>query len=835
MAVLRIRKILCNILSICIVLGIIVMPSASADGKPGYLVKGEVSGGSFKVEVYLQNTHSYGGRFALAYDKNVLEIADDSALDKAVKQASGVTVTNEGHDDSVLLGNGYAMFAWYSTRITGLNATTGDKLIATLTFNFKEGQSEADFSRNTLGLYYVNETMVDGWDSSSEIISNENDALVAYRNTAVDERFIAGLVFDYYNCDYVPIITHRVRMNVRNSAGQPLSASAMLGGIESTTDTDGYADFDMQSETYFYRVSTDGYEIKSGYYIVGEEDSVFNVTLRSYSEIALDIANSIDIGYAEGDSSKSVTTDIILPTENEYGTITWASDNQAVSEYGAVKRGEDDIPVRLTATVNVNGSLATKSFDVIVKSRLTAEQKNKEVVSQDKANLEIVYAPGDYDENVTTNLTLPECGSAGSIISWSSNNESVISSVGVVKRQQYDMWVTLTADIIRGTVYETKTFSVLVKGTGKATEVENTEDPEDNDEIPENSPAPINVEVPIEGAEALIQRIVDTLEIGYANGDSEKSVTMKLTLPTVGTEGIPINWTSSLPAVVTPYGGVVRQVEDTNVTLTATVSYGDISLEKVFTVTVKAADEIPQNPNNGQEEEIAVKNHRSSSGRTSTSESGNSGSGGGGTTGAVTVPTATAEPSTISDNANNEKKQRFIDIDDVPWAQNAINTLADDGVISGTSANTYSPHLSIRRADFVMLLVKLYKLDTEITETFEDVTEDKYYYSDVSKAKSLGIISGIDETHFKPEDSISRQDMMIMTYRALMKLNKVEEVDEADITTFKDYKNISDYALAGVKYLVSAGVVHGDTDFNINPKANTTRAETAVFLFGLVK
>ncbi|MBQ2669669.1 MAG: S-layer homology domain-containing protein [Clostridia bacterium] len=506
-----------------------------------------------------------------------------------------------------------------------------------------------------------------------------------------------------------------------------------------------------------------------------------------------------------------------------------------MSEYGAVKRGEDDIPVRLTATVNVNGSLATKSFDVIVKSRLTAEQKNKEVVSQDKANLEIVYAPGDYDENVTTNLTLLECGSAGSIISWSSNNESVISSVGVVKRQQYDTWVTLTADIIRGTVYETKTFSVLVKGTGKATEVENTEDPEDNDEIPENSPAPINVEVPIEGAEALIQRIVDTLEIGYANGDSEKSVTMKLTLPTVGTEGIPINWTSSLPAVVTPYGGVVRQVEDTNVTLTATVSYGDISLEKVFTVTVKAADEIPQNPNNGQEEEIAVKNHRSSSGRTSTSESGNSGSGGGGTTGAVTVPTATAEPSTISDNANNEKKQRFIDIDDVPWAQNAINTLADDGVISGTSANTYSPHLSIRRADFVMLLVKLYKLDTEITETFEDVTEDKYYYSDVSKAKSLGIISGIDETHFKPEDSISRQDMMIMTYRALMKLNKVEEVDEADITTFKDYKNISDYALAGVKYLVSAGVVHGDTDFNINPKANTTRAETAVFLFGLVK
>ncbi|MBQ2669719.1 MAG: S-layer homology domain-containing protein, partial [Clostridia bacterium] len=198
-------------------------------------------------------------------------------------------------------------------------------------------------------------------------------------------------------------------------------------------------------------------------------------------------------------------------------------------------------------------------------------------------------------------------------------------------------------------------------------------------------------------------------------------------------------------------------------------------------------------------------------------------------------PTATTKPETGDNTRGSTDKKRFIDIDDVPWAQNAINTLADNGVISGTSENTYSPHNNIRRADFVILLVKLYKLDSDITETFEDVTEDKYYYSDVSKAKSLGIISGIDETHFSPESSISRQDMMTMTYRALQKLNKTEEVEEADLTAFKDYTNISGYALDGVKYLVSTNVVHGDTDGNLNPKANTTRAETAVFLFGLAR
>ena len=211
---------------------------------------------------------------------------------------------------------------------------------------------------------------------------------------------------------------------------------------------------------------------------------------------------------------------------------------------------------------------------------------------------------------------------------------------------------------------------------------------------------------------------------------------------------------------------------------------------------------------------------------------------------ATATPTATTEPAsttapsdtdTQGNEAGSKDKQRFIDIGDVTWAQNAINTLADEGVISGTSENTYSPHNNIRRADFVMLLVKLYKLDTEITDTFEDVTEDKYYYSDVSKAKSLGIISGIDETHFNPESSISRQDMMTMTYRALLKLGKLEETEETDIDAFKDYASISDYALEGVKYLVSSGAVHGDTDESLNPKANTTRAETAVFLYGLAR
>lgn len=155
------------------------------------------------------------------------------------------------------------------------------------------------------------------------------------------------------------------------------------------------------------------------------------------------------------------------------------------------------------------------------------------------------------------------------------------------------------------------------------------------------------------------------------------------------------------------------------------------------------------------------------------------------------------------------------------------------GVISGTSDTTYSPQNQIRRADFITLLVRMLKLDGEISESFDDVTKDKYYYETVSLAKSLGIISGVGDNKFNPEGSITRQDMMVMTYNALDKLN-MADMPESDLSEFTDKNNVADYAYESVSHLVGAGYISGDNG-NLNPKGNTTRAETAVFLYKLDK
>lgn len=790
----RIQKILSVLLSL--VIGIVTLgavPVSARSSNVGYVISGAEESGEFVLHVSLRNVLGMGGRLAIAFDNEKLEMPDTSALTNAVKASNNVSVTTEGLDSSVLLSNekGYAMFAWYASSNTGIDALSSDTEIATIPLRLKNGASTADFSRNTIGLYYVNDTMAHKWDCSAKIVTNN---LIAYRNNDISDKYLCNIDYDYPNCDYVPIVTYEAGVHVTDRAGNPLIANVILDNLEAETDSSGYTSFQMENGVYAYRVSANGYETKSGYLIIQDGDATVNAQLMSYAELAQETANSIAIVYAEGDSADSVTSNLVLPSEGENGEeITWQSSNDSViSSQGAVTRGENDMRVTLTATVSLGTSSARRSFEVNVKSRFSAEEKNAQLVARDKAALNIQYAPGDSRDSVTSNLKLTEVGLLGSAILWSSSREDIITEYGEVIRPSTDVQVKLTALIFRTGAQDTKEFTVTVKGANKGT---------------------------LSTDQETVDKVLSALTVGYSDGDSEKSVTNQLTLAIEGAEGTEIEWTSSHPAVVTAYGGVVRQVQDVSVTLTATVRKGNASASKTFTVLVKAAPAIPENPDNGQEEDIRKQNGI---------DVGSNGSD-------LPTPTPTAAPevtptpTTTPDTAN----ERFTDIDSVPWAKEAILSLAQRGVISGTSDTTYSPQNPIRRADFIMLLTRMLNLDGEITESFDDVPNNKYYYESVALAKSLDIISGVGDNKFNPEGSITRQDMMVMTYRALSKLN-MANMNTADLSVFADSASVASYARESVAHLVGGGYISGDNG-RLNPVANTTRAETAVFLYKLDK
>lgn len=178
----------------------------------------------------------------------------------------------------------------------------------------------------------------------------------------------------------------------------------------------------------------------------------------------------------------------------------------------------------------------------------------------------------------------------------------------------------------------------------------------------------------------------------------------------------------------------------------------------------------------------------------------------------------------------------FGDLNEVPWAQREIEVLASKGIIAGTSETAFTPGAEITRADYLTLLVRTLGLSADVAENFSDVQPDAYYYQAVGIAKALGIAEGAEDGGFRPQDTISRQDMMVLTRRALQAAGKLQEqgTDSATLSGFPDKADIADYAQPAIAALVQAELIAGSAD-GLHPLDHATRAEAAVFLYRIYR
>ena len=124
-----------------------------------------------------------------------------------------------------------------------------------------------------------------------------------------------------------------------------------------------------------------------------------------------------------------------------------------------------------------------------------------------------------------------------------------------------------------------------------------------------------------------------------------------------------------------------------------------------------------------------------------------------------------------------------------------------------------------------MLTIALATEAKESENPFDDVNESDWYYAYVMNAYSNKIVNGISEKIFAPGSGITRQDMAVMTARALEVCNIM--IDETAEASFADGSLISDYAVQSVNALYNLGIINGDTSGCFNPANGLTRAESA--------
>lgn len=173
----------------------------------------------------------------------------------------------------------------------------------------------------------------------------------------------------------------------------------------------------------------------------------------------------------------------------------------------------------------------------------------------------------------------------------------------------------------------------------------------------------------------------------------------------------------------------------------------------------------------------------------------------------------------------------FTDISKHGWAKQAIEVLASKGVIQGTSDTTFAPNAKIKRADFIVLLVKALGLTEAAGDNFADVKSTAYYAEAIGIAKKLGIVQGKGGNVFEPEANITRQEMMALATRALGAAQiHLEQGSAADLTRFDDITKIAPFAVEDIATLVKNGIVSGNGTL-VNPLGTATRAEASVMIY----
>ena len=176
----------------------------------------------------------------------------------------------------------------------------------------------------------------------------------------------------------------------------------------------------------------------------------------------------------------------------------------------------------------------------------------------------------------------------------------------------------------------------------------------------------------------------------------------------------------------------------------------------------------------------------------------------------------------------------FTDVAETRWSYPYIKELYDAGVVSGTSATTFSPAANVTRAQFVTMLAGLQGADVSAYRTgkFTDVPADAWYAPYVSWAAENGIVHGVSDTAFAPDANISRQDMAVMVYRYAERFGIRLGTDVPPIT-FTDAGDIAAYALPAVQALQRAGVISGMPDGSFRPREHMTREQACVVLSAL--
>lgn len=174
----------------------------------------------------------------------------------------------------------------------------------------------------------------------------------------------------------------------------------------------------------------------------------------------------------------------------------------------------------------------------------------------------------------------------------------------------------------------------------------------------------------------------------------------------------------------------------------------------------------------------------------------------------------------------------FTDASTTAWYHDGVHYCLENGLMEGVADTLFAPNASLTRAMLVTILWRVEgKPVVNYYMPFTDVDGGAWYAEAVRWAASEGIVNGVTDTSFAPDDPITREQLAAILWRyAKAKGYDVSIGEETNILSYEDFAQISEYAIPAMQWACGAGIINGVTESTLVPQGTATRAQAATML-----
>ncbi|CAK4833570.1 unnamed protein product [Aphanomyces euteiches] len=202
---------------------------------------------------------------------------------------------------------------------------------------------------------------------------------------------------------------------------------------------------------------------------------------------------------------------------------------------------------------------------------------------------------------------------------------------------------------------------------------------------------------------------------------------------------------------------------------------------------------------------------------------------------ATPTPTATPKPfynekvnidviKSLVEKAKSEPAVVFKDVPNDSPAAKTIELATKLGIIKGYEDGSFRANATVTRAEFSTMLVKALGLTSKGDSSFKD-TKGHWAAAAIATLRENGIINGYLDGTFKPNQTISRAEIVAM-------LSKVINTTLIKEAKFKDVSG--NWAEAEIDTLSNLGIIRGTEDGSFKPNAYATRSESLLMILRML-